>query len=304
MSQPVDFRFAVGSWLDFRARGWTGDRTAHTFRGMVGPWITVLGDLPMDAIGPVEIQRLYLERDDPVRGRSPHTLNAEKTNLSAFFSWAMGLGMCKASPITRHSWPRKDVHKPGKRSRRHVSIDPKLLRKILDLAPLRYHRFLVFLFLLGLRIGEGLAARWSWVLADPRHPGNWVLSVPGYARKQRRGYIAPISERCMSYLGKRGPEDEAIFPEAPTASGVRQMLTAIGKKLGLPGLAPHQFRRSCATQLVNSGMPLPAVQAVMGWRTPPQEFLDMLQDSYYLGLEGDRAREIQDRLGPPASGSA
>lgn len=254
--------------------------------------------MQMRAIGPMEVQRIYLSRDDPAAGRSPVTLNKERDMLRAFFNWAIGMQIIERNPLTREAWPRKDPKKKGPRSRVHVAIDRPLLDRIIDRAPIRYHRLFLFLFVVGLRISECLAARWIWVQRDPRDPEQWILIVPD-AIKQRRGYEIPLGPTCMQILGPRKGDDERIFAEAPSQSAVKRMLNRIGNRLGIKGLSSHQFRRSCSTGLFNAGMPLPEVQAFMGWRTPPQRWLEELRDSYYLGLGSKRAREIQDRLYPP-----
>jgi len=294
----LSVREAGTSWLAMRSRGWTSPETGRLRRRWLDAWTAVLGNLPVSRLGPLDVQRLYLARDDPERKPSPISLNRERTEFRAFLKWAIAMGLLASSPLTQASWPRRDERIKGPRSRKHVEVAPDLLERILDLAPPRYHRLLSFLFLVGCRISEALSARWRWVVPDPRDPECWMLVVPDEKVKTRHGYVVPLGRRCMAVLGSRRGDDDLLFPEAPTAGGVRAELARVGRHLGIDGLGAHQFRRSCATGLIQAGMPLPEVQAVMGWRSPPKDFLDMLRDSYYLRLASSKMREYQDKLRP------
>lgn len=242
----------------------------------------------------MDIQRLYLALDNGRRSGS--WLDKSRDTLRSFWNWAVDLELAAGNPITRASWPRLGLRKRSSRSRVLTEISAELLDRILDIVPIRQHRVLVFMFLLGLRISEALAARWSWICRDPRAEDLWILVVPDTI-KQRIGYSVPLGSRVLRLLGPRGGDGDRLFPEAPGTSAFRHALQRAGGKLGVH-LSPHQFRRSCATGLIQAGMPLPEVQAVMGWRSPPKDFLDMLRDSYYFRLAASKTREYQDKLRP------
>lgn len=295
MPESFTFATAVEKWLQFRARSWSAG-SERLYRLRARGWIIILGEEPLGVVGPLDVQRLYLARDNGHRSAS--WLNQERRALRGFFEWARGLALVRENPVTPSSWPRKSSEWRSNRSRVFVYIDPEMLQRILDLAPLRYHRILLFLYLTALRVGEAMCARWNWVEPDPRDPDGSVLRIPAAVRKQRRGYCVPLGRRALEVLGRRGEPGDRIFAEAPSASAIRQMLLRIGRRIGIERLSPHQFRRSAATALVNSGMPLPAVQRFVGWKASPREWMEMLDEHYYLGLDGPEARAIQDRLHP------
>lgn len=291
------FMGVVGAWIELRSHGWTSPRTRVNFELLARQWNSVLGDCPFADIQPVNIQQLFVSIDNGTR--SGAWTNKSRAHLHALFAWAIRLRLYAGeNPVSRDSWPKKNERKSkSKRSRAYTNVDAALLQKLLDLVPLRMHRLLIFLWLVGIRIGEGLSAVWSQVRPDPRDPNAWLFVVPDNAVKQRRGYAIPLCAPAVAVLGRRGEPEERIFKEAPGEDWIRHAVERAGEKLGVR-LSPHQLRRSCATSLLNEGVALPAVLRLLGWRTPPKEWLEELSDSYYLGLDSAEARRIGARRWP------
>jgi integrase/recombinase XerD len=286
------------AWIDFRSRSWTSPRTATNRKIMVRGWITVLGeDFDVRTISPLDVQRLFLARDNGQR--SGATLNGERESLSGFLGWLRDMGIIEANPLSRAAWTVFDPdRKRSPRSRVHVKVTSSIVEQVLDLSLLKYHRILLFIFLTGVRLGEAFTALWRWVETDPRDPASRILRIPGPKRKPRQECIVILSDAAVRILGRPGLPDERIFPEIKTKISVQKTLERIGRKLGIAHLGAHQFRRSLATHLLNSGIPLPAVSHQLGWRSPPREVLELLRESYYLGMEGAEVRRITDRLWP------
>ena len=58
-------------------------------------------------------------------------------------------------------------------------------------------------------------------------------------------------------------------PHAPlTKSGVETMIKTVGKAAGFPKLHPHVLRHSFASHMIEQGVSLENIQAMMGHRTP------------------------------------
>ena len=58
-------------------------------------------------------------------------------------------------------------------------------------------------------------------------------------------------------------------PHAPlTKSGVETMIKKVGKAAGFPKLHPHVLRHSFASHMIEQGVSLENIQAMMGHRTP------------------------------------
>lgn len=288
------FSSVVETWLEFRGHSWTSDGTRRNFELLARHWNSILGDCCFTDLRPVDIQRVFLALD--TGQRSGAWVNKARGELHALFSWAIRLHLYDGeNPVSRDSWPRKNERKcRSLRSRVYTLIDAAMLQKILDIVPIRIHRLLIFMWLVGLRISEALESQWHWVRPDPRDPDGWLFVVPDDSIKQRRGYLVPLCRPAFVVLGERGPAQERIFKECPSKSSIRHSLQRAGRHLGVR-LSPHQFRRSCATSLLNEGVALPAVLRLLGWRTPPKEWLEDLSDSYYLGIDSAEARRVGAR---------
>lgn len=88
--------------------------------------------------------------------------------------------------------------------------------------------------------------------------GDQVRTVPLPARARER-IAAWLRERGNHpgplWLGQRGPL---------SVSGITQVVLAVGRQAGIPGLRPHRLRHSYATRLRQGGADPAQVQALLG----------------------------------------
>ena len=74
----------------------------------------------------------------------------------------------------------------------------------------------------------------------------------------------------QNYLNGRTDTEEALFVSllAPhnrlQISGVEIRLRRLGRRLNLPRVHPHKFRRTLATMAIDKGMPIEQVQQLLG----------------------------------------
>ncbi len=74
----------------------------------------------------------------------------------------------------------------------------------------------------------------------------------------------------QNYLESRTDTNPALFVSlnAPydrlTIGGVEKRLRELGRKLGIPKVHPHKFRRTLATTAIDKGMPIEQVQQLLG----------------------------------------
>lgn len=95
--------------------------------------------------------------------------------------------------------------------------------------------------------------------------------VRGKGAKERICYFnARTKLELVDYLTTRADKEPALFvklrePSNRIASGtVQRMLKRIEKSENIPDVHPHRFRRTLATNLLNKGMTLEQVQAILG----------------------------------------
>ena len=100
---------------------------------------------------------------------------------------------------------------------------------------------------------------------------NRECIVTGKGDKQRRVYFdARTKIHLQNYLNGRTDTEEALFVSllAPhnrlQISGVEIRLRRWGRRLNLPRVHPHKFRRTLATMAIDKGMPIEQVQHLLG----------------------------------------
>ena len=122
------------------------------------------------------------------------------------------------------------------------------------------------LYSTGIRVGELVRLNIADINFEQRE-----CVVFGKGDKERRVYFdARTKIHLMRYLQQRTDTNPALFVTlaAPFArlriSGVEIRLRTLGRKLNLPRIHPHKFRRTMATRAINKGMPVEQVQKILG----------------------------------------
>ena len=118
----------------------------------------------------------------------------------------------------------------------------------------------------GLRVSELVGLQMSHIYAE-----EGFVTVIGKGDKQRRVYFdARTKIHLQNYLNGRTDTEEALFVSllAPhnrlQISGVEIRLRRLGRRLNLPRVHPHKFRRTLATMAIDKGMPIEQVQHLLG----------------------------------------
>jgi len=97
--------------------------------------------------------------------------------------------------------------------------------------------------------------------------------VFGKGDKERIVYFdARTKLHLEEYLKQRKDDNPALFVslKAPFSrleiGGVEVRLRGLGKKLQIPKVHPHKFRRTLATMAIDKGMPIEQLQQLLGHR--------------------------------------
>ena len=180
--------------------------------------------------------------------------------LSSFFSWLEEENLILKSPVRR-------IHKvkTGK------TVKETYTDEALEI--MRDHcentRDLAIIDLLsstGMRVGELVKLNREDINFQERE-----CIVFGKGDKERKVYFdARTKIHLQRYLDSRRDTDPALFVtlQAPhnrlMISGVEIRLRELGRRLGIPKVHPHKFRRTLATMAIDKGMPIEQVQQLLG----------------------------------------
>ena len=118
----------------------------------------------------------------------------------------------------------------------------------------------------GMRVGEMVMLNREDIDFNERE-----CVVIGKGNKERLVYFdARTKIHLQNYLNERTDANPALFVslKAPhdrlMIGGVETRLRELGKRLNLPKVHPHKFRRTLATSAIDKGMPIEQVQQLVG----------------------------------------
>jgi integrase/recombinase XerC len=121
----------------------------------------------------------------------------------------------------------------------------------------------VLMLLMGLRETEAIHARWEWLDAVR------LQYTPGRT-KGREAWPRPFPHDLLVLLPDRaqhGPIVVRTNGRPVTPRQIKRAMDAANKAFGVLGLTPHSLRRSYATHLSDSGVPIEQIRRVMGHKS-------------------------------------
>ena len=192
--------------------------------------------------------REYLSNYQEKGNAGKVTIDNIRRILSSFFSWLEEENYILKSPVRRI----KKV-KTGQVIKETYSDESlEMLRDLLSST--------------GMRVGELVKLNISDVDFENRE-----CVVLGKGDKERKVYFdARTKIHLTRYLESRKDNNEALFVSLlkPYSrlkiSGVEIRLRELGRKLNIPKVHPHKFRRTLATRAIDKGMPIEQVQKLLG----------------------------------------
>ncbi|MDP2139803.1 MAG: tyrosine-type recombinase/integrase [Gammaproteobacteria bacterium] len=137
-------------------------------------------------------------------------------------------------------------------------------------------RISMFLLSTGCRLNEALCAEWSQI--------DWtqkVWRIPALNSKSKRMRPVPLNQTAIEVLEQvRNDSPQWVFFNAESGTHYKTLHNAwfdIRKKAGLPWLRVHDLRHSYASALINNGVGISSVQALLGHSSPlvTQRYLHM-----------------------------
>lgn len=194
-----------------------------------------------------------------VRRGAPVGANRLRALLSKMWNWAIDAGLLESSPCTR-------VRRPSAERSRDTVLTMHEVRKVwsaLDLEHPVMAASLRLMLLTAQRMGELVQMKWEHVSGD-----TWVM--PAACTKAGRGHVVHLSAEANEILATlEGLDPVWVFashrvvgePIGEKAAG--RMLRRIRKRNGWRRIVPHDFRRTAASMMAESGVPRPVLMRIL-----------------------------------------
>lgn len=204
--------------------------------------------------------RSYLTGYQQEKKSSRVTIDNIRRILSSFFSWLEDEDYILKSPVRR-------IHKVKSSAAVKETYTDEALEKIRDNCEnIRDLAMIDMLASTGMRVGEMVLLNREDVNFEERE-----CVVLGKGNKERIVYFdARTKIHLQNYLQSRTDSDPALFVSLRSPhsrlniSGIEVRLREMGKRLDIPKVHPHKFRRTLATVAIDKGMPIEQLQRLLG----------------------------------------
>ncbi len=166
------------------------------------------------------------------------------------------------------------------------------IKEVLELRDRAIHEVL---YSSGMRVAELLSLKTGML-------GGETVKITGKGRRQRIVFLGPEARNALeAYLARRselGPADDSVFlghhGTPMTDRGVRYRMSELRRRLGMNrSLSPHKFRHTFATDLMNAGADIRAVQELLGHQA-------LSTTQIYTSVTKERLRDIHRNCHPHA----
>jgi integrase/recombinase XerC len=256
---------------------WLGeqDRSPVTVRGYLSDlrgfaaWFEQTNGKPLrvEEVTPTDV-REYRGWLQGVRRASAATVRRHLMALRVYCRWGVEVGKIERDPTARVKLPREESLLPGwltkqeqyrlvREAERAVSAADTPTRRRLAV---RDWALVVFLLNTGLRIAELCALTPEDVQIGER--SGWVIVRGGKGSKNRRVPLNAEARRALkAWLEEREGGVGTVFDLTP--SGAYRRLVILGRRAGV-AVHPHTLRHTLAKNLVDAGVGLHEVAALLG----------------------------------------
>jgi site-specific recombinase XerD len=222
-----------------------------------------------------------------------------KVALKRFFAFAVKAGYLKKNPaeaLPRVRIPKSDLNKPLK-----TKVICALLKSFDRTKWMGMRNFTIvsILWALGLRVNELLKIKRRDINLeyDPDKKTGTIL-VHGKGNKERTLFIVDTLYEVISrYLSlKKTPKRQGSFLFPGTkgktigTTRVRQLIMEAAERIGITArVTPHVFRHTFATDMYNQGIPIDAIQEMMGHET-------LRETSVYIHISDELQAEVLKKI--------
>ena len=234
------------------------EKTLSYYRKTIEAMVSGVGK-PVQRITTDDI-RQYLTAYQIQRKSSKVTIDNIRRILATFYSWLEDEDYILKSPVRRiHKVKTTKVIKDT-----YTDEALELMRDHCD--SLRDLAMIDLLASSGMRVGELVLLNRDDINFNDRE-----CVVFGKGNKERLVYFdARTKIHLQNYLESRTDENPALFVALRVPyyrlqiGGVERRLRQLGRRLSIPKVHPHKFRRTLATSAIDKGMPIEQVQQLLG----------------------------------------
>lgn len=251
-------RDAVDAFIVAKRIEGCSEKTLTYYRKTIETMISGIGKTPQQIT--TDDLRKYLTSYQVQRKSSKVTIDNIRRILSSFFSWLEDEDYIVKSPVRR-------IHKVKTAKVIKDTYTDEALEQMRDSCTTA--RDLAIIDLLassGMRVGEMVTLNRDDINFNERE-----CVVFGKGNKERLVYFdARTKIHLQDYLDSRTDGNPALFValRAPynrlQIGGVEMRLRQLGRRLSIPKVHPHKFRRTLATSAIDKGMPIEQVQQLLG----------------------------------------
>lgn len=244
-------------FLDVKALEGCSKATIGNYKFNLNKFLLGVGKDPTE-IATQDIRK-YLADYKRERGVSNTTLDNMRRVFQSFFTWMHREGYVLKDPCAAVNKIRADkiIKNP------YSDEEMELMREAAK--NLREKAIIEVLYSTGMRIGE-----LEKLNKDDIDFVNGKAIVFGKGAKEREVYFNVKAQLALKkYLENRNDTNEALFVglQSPynrlKVSTYEKILRELGGRCGVH-CHPHRFRRTCATILLNKGMPIQEVSKILG----------------------------------------
>lgn len=204
--------------------------------------------------------RTYLTEYQNKHQSSRVTIDNIRRILSSFYSWLEDEDHIIKSPVRR-------IHKVKTTKNVKDTFSDEDIEKMRDgCDELRDLAMIDLLSSTGMRVGEMVLLNRADINFSERE-----CVVLGKGSKERIVYFdAKAKLHLQQYLDSRTDDNPALFVslrapyERIKIGGIEHRFREMGKRLNIPKVHPHKFRRTLATVAIDKGMPIEQLQHLLG----------------------------------------
>jgi integrase len=230
----VTFRQAVSEFLrTSKIESFTNDKHRKQWGSTLRNVFPVLGDLPLNSIGP----GLVLQAIRPIWDKTPETASRLRGRIERVFDWAKPIGYFTGDNPAQ--WDLLKDHLPARQKANHhkalpYADLPAFMAKlaIRDSLPARC---LEFTILTAVRTQEAIGAKWSEIKS-----GVWV--IPAARMKAKRDHRVPLCKRSLTILKALPRSSEYVFANRRGKPLSNEAMAELLKGMDGNGYTVHGFR--------------------------------------------------------------